>query len=32
VPRRLLIVDYDDVPWLPSGKVSLPAVIERLSS
>ncbi len=30
VPKRILIVDYDDVPWLPSGKVSLPRVIERL--
>jgi acyl-CoA synthetase (AMP-forming)/AMP-acid ligase II len=30
VPKRILIVEYDDVPWLPSGKVSLPRVIERL--
>lgn len=30
VPRRILVVDYDDAPWLPSGKVSLPGVVERL--
>jgi acyl-CoA synthetase (AMP-forming)/AMP-acid ligase II len=30
VPKRILVVDYDDVPWLPSGKVSLPRVVERL--
>lgn len=30
VPRRILVVDDDEVPLLASGKVSLPRVVERL--
>jgi hypothetical protein len=30
VPKRILVVDHEDVPWLPSGKVSLPRVVGRL--
>ena len=28
VPRRVMVVPYDDAPWLPSGKVSKPRVVE----
>lgn len=29
VPGRILVVPYDEAPWLPSGKVSIPRIIER---
>jgi acyl-CoA synthetase (AMP-forming)/AMP-acid ligase II len=28
IPRRILVVPYDDAPWLASGKVSKPRVLE----
>jgi acyl-CoA synthetase (AMP-forming)/AMP-acid ligase II len=30
VPRKILVVPYEDAPWLPSGKISKPRVIETL--
>jgi acyl-CoA synthetase (AMP-forming)/AMP-acid ligase II len=31
VPRRMVVVPYDEAPWLPSGKISKPRVAEMLS-
>jgi acyl-CoA synthetase (AMP-forming)/AMP-acid ligase II len=30
IPRRILVVPYDDAPWLGSGKISRPRVVEML--
>jgi acyl-CoA synthetase (AMP-forming)/AMP-acid ligase II len=30
VPKRMMVVPYDDAPWLPSGKVSKPRIVEML--
>jgi len=27
VPRRIVVVPYDDAPWLPSGKISKPRIV-----
>ncbi len=32
VPRRLLVAPYEDAPWLPSGKISSPQLVELLRS
>jgi len=32
VPRSIMVVPYDDAPWLPSGKISKPHVAELLTS
>lgn len=31
VPRKIVVVPYDDAPWLPTGKVSRPRIAELLS-
>jgi acyl-CoA synthetase (AMP-forming)/AMP-acid ligase II len=31
VPRRMVVLPYDDAPWLPSGKVNKARVIELLT-
>jgi len=31
VPRKIMVVPYEDVPWLPTGKVSRPRIVELLS-
>jgi acyl-CoA synthetase (AMP-forming)/AMP-acid ligase II len=31
VPRRMLVLPYDDAPWLPSGKVNKARVVELLT-
>jgi acyl-CoA synthetase (AMP-forming)/AMP-acid ligase II len=31
IPRRIVVVPYEDAPWLPSGKVSRPRVVELLA-
>jgi acyl-CoA synthetase (AMP-forming)/AMP-acid ligase II len=30
VPKRIMVVQYEDVAWLPSGKVSKPRIVEML--
>jgi acyl-CoA synthetase (AMP-forming)/AMP-acid ligase II len=30
IPRQIVVTDYDDAPWLASGKISKPRVIEML--
>jgi acyl-CoA synthetase (AMP-forming)/AMP-acid ligase II len=30
VPRKIVVVPYDEAPWLPSGKISKPRVAELL--
>lgn len=32
VPRRFVVAPYEDAPWLPSGKVSRPRLVERLTA
>jgi acyl-CoA synthetase (AMP-forming)/AMP-acid ligase II len=32
IPRQIVVTDYDDAPWLASGKISKPRVIEMLLS
>jgi acyl-CoA synthetase (AMP-forming)/AMP-acid ligase II len=32
IPRRIVVVRYDDAPWLPSGKISKPRVVELLTA
>lgn len=31
IPRKIVVVPYDDAPWLPSGKVSKPRIVELLT-
>jgi acyl-CoA synthetase (AMP-forming)/AMP-acid ligase II len=31
VPRKIVVTPYDDAPWLPTGKVSKPRIVELLS-
>jgi acyl-CoA synthetase (AMP-forming)/AMP-acid ligase II len=31
IPRTIAVVPYEDVPWLPSGKVSKPRIVELLT-
>jgi acyl-CoA synthetase (AMP-forming)/AMP-acid ligase II len=31
IPRKIMVVAYDDMPWLPTGKMSKPRIIELLS-
>jgi acyl-CoA synthetase (AMP-forming)/AMP-acid ligase II len=31
VPRKMIVVPYDDMPWLPTGKMSKPGIVELLS-
>jgi acyl-CoA synthetase (AMP-forming)/AMP-acid ligase II len=31
IPRRMLVVPYDDMPWLPTGKMSKPRIVELLA-
>jgi acyl-CoA synthetase (AMP-forming)/AMP-acid ligase II len=30
VPRRMVVVPYDEAPWLPSGKVDKPRIVDLL--
>jgi hypothetical protein len=32
IPRRMLVLPYDDAPWLPSGKIDKARVIELLAA
>ncbi len=32
IPRKIVVVPYDDAPWLPSGKVSKPRIVELLTN
>jgi acyl-CoA synthetase (AMP-forming)/AMP-acid ligase II len=32
VPRTMVVVAYEDVPWLPTGKVSRPRIVDLLSN
>lgn len=32
VPRRFVVVPYEEAPWLPSGKISRPRLVERLQA
>jgi acyl-CoA synthetase (AMP-forming)/AMP-acid ligase II len=32
IPRKIVVTDYEDAPWLASGKISKPRVIEMLLS
>jgi hypothetical protein len=29
VPKRIMVVPYDEAPWLASGKISKPRIVER---
>jgi acyl-CoA synthetase (AMP-forming)/AMP-acid ligase II len=31
IPRKMMVVAYDDMPWLPTGKMSKPRIVELLS-
>jgi acyl-CoA synthetase (AMP-forming)/AMP-acid ligase II len=31
IPKRIVVLPYEDAPWLPSGKISKPRVEELLS-
>ena len=31
IPRKMMVVPYDDMPWLPTGKMSKPRIVELLS-
>ena len=31
IPRKVMVVHYDDLPWLPTGKMSKPRIVELLS-
>lgn len=32
VPKRIMVVEYEDAPWLPSGKVSKPRIVDMLAT
>jgi acyl-CoA synthetase (AMP-forming)/AMP-acid ligase II len=32
IPRKIVVVPYDDAPWLPSGKISKPRIVEMLTT
>jgi acyl-CoA synthetase (AMP-forming)/AMP-acid ligase II len=32
IPRKIMVVPYDDAPWLPSGKISKPRIVEMLTT
>jgi acyl-CoA synthetase (AMP-forming)/AMP-acid ligase II len=31
IPRKVVVLPYDDAPWLPTGKVSKPRIVELLT-
>jgi acyl-CoA synthetase (AMP-forming)/AMP-acid ligase II len=31
IPRTIMVVPYDDAPWLPTGKVSKPRIVDLLT-
>jgi acyl-CoA synthetase (AMP-forming)/AMP-acid ligase II len=31
IPRTIMVVPYEDAPWLPTGKVSKPRIVEMLA-